>query len=111
MLCARAKHPHSSAYNPPPPVIPYPWHQYPSPPSLSLPLPAADVSGEVIAELGEDVGQFLVPRGRFVIELFPTFMRLLGKTYDFKVAYRSISRMFYLERPSPTPGEKATRWV
>ena len=40
----------------------------------------AGVSGEAIAELGEDVGQFLVPRGRYAIELYPTFMRLIGKT-------------------------------
>ena len=46
--------------------------------------------------MGEDVGQFLVPRGRYGIELYPSFMRLVGKTYEFKVAYKSIARMFYL---------------
>ena len=66
------------------------------------------MSGEPIAELGEDIGTFLVPRGRYAIELYPSFMRLIGKTYDFKVAYKSVARMFYLERPSTT-GEKATR--
>jgi structure-specific recognition protein 1 len=40
----------------------------------------AGVSGEAIAELPEEVGQFLVPRGRYAVELYPTFMRLIGKT-------------------------------
>ena len=69
------------------------------------------MAGEVIAEMGEDIGQFLVPRGRYAVELYPTFMRLTGKTYDFKVAYKSISRMFYLERPTATVGEKPTRFA
>ena len=45
----------------------------------------AGVSGDVVAELGEDVGQFLVPRGRYGLEFYPTFVRLVGKTYEFKV--------------------------
>ena len=40
----------------------------------------AGVTGEAIAELPEVVGQFLVPRGRYAIELYPSFMRLFGKT-------------------------------
>lgn len=40
----------------------------------------AGVSGEAIAELSEETGQFLVPRGRYALELYPTFMRMLGKT-------------------------------
>jgi hypothetical protein len=34
---------------------------------------------------GVQMGQFLVPRGRYAMELYPTFMRLVGKTYEFKV--------------------------
>jgi structure-specific recognition protein 1 len=37
------------------------------------------------AEVGEDAGQFLVPRGRYAIEMYPTFVRLVGTTYEFKV--------------------------
>ncbi|RYY32052.1 hypothetical protein EON62_05875, partial [archaeon] len=62
----------------------------------------AGLSGDAVAEFDEDVGQFLVPRGRYAIELYPTFMRLVGKTFEFKVAYKSIARMFMLPKPSPT---------
>ena len=58
-----------------------------------------------VPEFGEDVGQFLTPRGRFAIELYPTFARLVGKTFEFKVAYKSIARMFYLPKASPTGDE------
>ena len=55
--------------------------------------------GEAVAELPESVGQLVVPRGRYAIELYASFMRLVGRTYEFKVAYRSVARMFFLEKP------------
>jgi structure-specific recognition protein 1 len=57
---------------------------------------------EALVELPEAVGSFLVPRGRFAIEFFPTFLRLVGAAYEFKVQYKSIARISYLPLPSPT---------
>jgi structure-specific recognition protein 1 len=41
----------------------------------------------------------LTPRGRYNIEMFPTFMRLHGKTYDYKIMFSNISRFFQLPKP------------
>lgn len=41
----------------------------------------------------------LTPRGRYDIDMFPTFLRLRGKTYDYKVLYQSINRLFLLPKP------------
>ncbi|KAG8780726.1 FACT complex subunit, partial [Ceratobasidium sp. 428] len=35
-------------------------------------------------------------RGRYDIDMFPTFLRLRGKTYDYKILYSSITRLFLL---------------
>jgi hypothetical protein len=34
--------------------------------------------------------------GRYDIDMFPTFLRLRGKTYDYKILYSSITRLFLL---------------
>lgn len=41
----------------------------------------------------------LTPRGRYDVDMFPTFLRLRGKTYDYKVLYQSINRLFLLPKP------------
>ena len=41
----------------------------------------------------------LTPRGRYDIDMFPGFLRLRGKTYDYKVLYSSITRLFLLPKP------------
>ena len=41
----------------------------------------------------------LTPRGRYDIDMFSTFLRLRGKTYDYKVLYSSIVRLFLLPKP------------
>eukprot|EP00741_Cyanophora_paradoxa_P002467 tig00000076_g2391.t1 len=46
----------------------------------------------------DDVGM-LTPRGRYELEMFPTFLRLHGKSYDYKVLYSSIERLFVLPKP------------
>jgi len=48
-------------------------------------------TGDAVADFPAQVGQFLVPRGRFAVEMFPSFMRLTGSSYEFKVAYKSVS--------------------
>lgn len=56
-------------------------------------------TGQSIVELDEQVGTFLTPRGRYAIELYTTFLRMHGKTYDYKIMYSNINRCFLLERP------------
>jgi structure-specific recognition protein 1 len=41
----------------------------------------------------------LTPRGRYSIEMFPSFLRLHGKSYDYKIQYSHISRLFQLPKP------------
>eukprot|EP01126_Amoeba_proteus_P058832 TRINITY_DN7641_c0_g1_i1.p1 TRINITY_DN7641_c0_g1~~TRINITY_DN7641_c0_g1_i1.p1 ORF type:complete len:573 (-),score=136.58 TRINITY_DN7641_c0_g1_i1:221-1939(-) len=41
----------------------------------------------------------LVPRGRYDIEMFATFMEMHGLSCDYKIKYSSIVRLFQLPRP------------
>lgn len=59
------------------------------------------------ADIGQVTGESIVifhevlvstPRGRYDIHMFPNFLRLHGKTYDYKVPYNTISRLFLLPR-------------
>ncbi|KAH7336961.1 FACT complex subunit POB3 [Rhizoctonia solani] len=52
------------------------------------------VTGEVLVSFSEVNIQ--TPRGRYDIDMFPTFLRLRGKTYDYKILYSSITRLFLL---------------
>ncbi|RHZ65154.1 hypothetical protein Glove_319g134 [Diversispora epigaea] len=54
------------------------------------------VSGEGIV-LFQDV-LLLTPRGRYDIEMFPTFFRLRGKTYDYKIQQSSVVSLFLLPK-------------
>ncbi|EEB86827.1 hypothetical protein MPER_16072, partial [Moniliophthora perniciosa FA553] len=40
----------------------------------------------------------LTPRGRYDVIMFPEFLRLRGKTYDYKIEYTKISRLFLLPK-------------
>lgn len=68
-------------------------------------LGGAESSGDLVAEIPESQALFLTPRGRYKIEMYPTAMRMVGKTYEYRLAYKSISRMYYLPRPSQTTAD------
>lgn len=55
------------------------------------------VAGDGILVLKEVL--VLTPRGRYDIDLFPQFLRLRGKTYDYKILYSSITQLFLLPKP------------
>ncbi|KAH3676219.1 hypothetical protein WICPIJ_009179 [Wickerhamomyces pijperi] len=55
------------------------------------------VTGETIASFTDIL--FLTPRGRYDIDMFESSLRLRGKTYDHKVQYRQIERIFSLPKP------------
>lgn len=71
---------------------------------------AAQVFHEAIkdkAEIGQVTGDIILsfeevlistPRGRYDVDMFPEFLRLRGKTYDYKILYTSISRLFLLPK-------------
>ncbi|KAL3924152.1 MAG: hypothetical protein SGPRY_003999, partial [Prymnesium sp.] len=40
-----------------------------------------------------------VPRGRYEIEMFDKYMKLHGKTYDYKILYSNVSALFLLPKP------------
>jgi len=54
------------------------------------------VSGDMILSFEEVL--VLTPRGRYDVDMFPDFLRLRGKTYDYKIVYSSISRLFLLPK-------------
>ncbi|KAL0096383.1 hypothetical protein J3Q64DRAFT_1669180 [Phycomyces blakesleeanus] len=52
----------------------------------------------------ENIVQFqevlcLTPRGRYNIDMYQDFLRLRGKTYDYKIQYSSIIKLFLLPKP------------
>ncbi|KAH9480828.1 FACT complex subunit POB3 [Psilocybe cubensis] len=53
-------------------------------------------SGDLILSFDEIL--VLTPRGRYDMDMFKDFLRLRGKTYDYKVLYGSISRLFLLPK-------------
>ncbi|BGP58241.1 hypothetical protein JCM8202_002812 [Rhodotorula sphaerocarpa] len=55
------------------------------------------ISGEAICTFPEVL--CTTPRGRFDIDIYEDFMRLRGKTYDYRVAYSQVQRLFLLPKP------------
>lgn len=53
---------------------------------------------------GDSIVQFpdilcLTPRGRYNIDMFSGFLRLRGKTYDYKIPYENVQRLFLVSKP------------
>ncbi len=40
-----------------------------------------------------------MPRGRYELELFDKFVKMHGKTYDYKVAYTNVAGLYLLPKP------------
>ncbi|XP_067931729.1 FACT complex subunit SSRP1-like isoform X2 [Watersipora subatra] len=56
---------------------------------------------DIIQAVGESICnilevQCLTPRGRYDIKLYPTFLQLHGKTFDYKIPYSTVIRLFLL---------------
>ncbi|KAF9241153.1 SSrecog-domain-containing protein [Melanogaster broomeanus] len=54
------------------------------------------ISGDLVLSFEEVL--VLTPRGRYDVDMFLDFLRLRGKTYDYKILYSSISRLFLLPK-------------
>ncbi|CAK9435637.1 uncharacterized protein LODBEIA_P03640 [Lodderomyces beijingensis] len=55
------------------------------------------IAGEAIVSFSDAL--FLTPRGRYDIDMYSTSFRLRGKTYDYKIQYQQIERIFSLPKP------------
>ncbi|KAJ2103594.1 FACT complex subunit [Coemansia sp. S100] len=55
------------------------------------------VSGDSIVQFPEIL--CLTPRGRYGIDMFSNFLRLRGKTYDYKIPYDNVQRLFLVSKP------------
>ncbi|KAJ1955846.1 FACT complex subunit [Linderina pennispora] len=55
------------------------------------------VSGDSIVQFPEIL--CLTPRGRYSVDMFPHFLRLRGKTYDYKIPYENVQRLFLVSKP------------
>jgi structure-specific recognition protein 1 len=54
------------------------------------------ITGNMILSFEEVL--VLTPRGRYDMDMFPEFLRLRGKTYDYKILFSSINRLFLLPK-------------
>jgi structure-specific recognition protein 1 len=52
------------------------------------------VTGDAVTSFSEV--QCLTPRGRYDIKIYPTFLELHGKSFDYKITFSSILRLFLL---------------
>lgn len=41
----------------------------------------------------------ITPRGRYDLEIFPSYFKLHGKSFSYKVLYKSVNRLFLLDKP------------
>lgn len=55
------------------------------------------VAGEAIVSFSDVL--FLTPRGRYDIDIYSSSLRLRGKTYDYKIQFKQIERIFSLPKP------------
>lgn len=55
-----------------------------------------NLTGETIVPFDEL--PFIVPRGRYEVEMFEEFMRMHGKSYDYKIMYKHIKNLFLLPK-------------
>jgi len=60
------------------------------------------------ANLGEFAGDaiasvkdmpFIIPRGKYSLDLYDDFLKMHGTTHDYKVIYKDIEKAFMLQKP------------
>lgn len=56
-----------------------------------------EFAGEVIATISEL--PLIIPRGYYSLEFYNTFCKLHGKTHDYKIMHKDISKVFMLAKP------------
>mmetsp|Transcript_7860 Transcript_7860/g.23389 ORF Transcript_7860/g.23389 Transcript_7860/m.23389 type:complete len:682 (-) Transcript_7860:48-2093(-) len=56
------------------------------------------VTGDMLAEFPPEEGGFLLPRGRYAVEMYADFFRMHGNMYDYKIKYADVERFILLPR-------------
>jgi structure-specific recognition protein 1 len=56
-----------------------------------------EFAGAVIASI-QDL-PLIIPRGYYSLEFYNTFAKLHGKTHDYKIMFKDISKVFMLTKP------------
>lgn len=56
-----------------------------------------EFAGEVIASLADL--PMIIPRGKYSLDLYSTFLKLHGRTHDYKILYKDINKGFLLPKP------------
>ena len=56
-----------------------------------------ELAGDIVAQFSEL--RLIIPRGKYNLELYPTFMKLHGRTYDYKILYKDVLKGFLLPKP------------
>ena len=50
-------------------------------------------NGNMIAEIDDRLGQFVTPRGRYMMEFYDNYMRMNGNNYTYKILYACSSAL------------------
>lgn len=56
-----------------------------------------EVGGDIIASYPDL--NFIIPRGRYTLDFYSTFVKLHGRTHDYKILYQDVLKGFLLPRP------------
>jgi len=56
------------------------------------------VTGSLLAEFSPSEGVFVLPRGRYAVEMYADFFRMHGNMYDYKISYSDVERFILLPR-------------
>jgi structure-specific recognition protein 1 len=56
-----------------------------------------EFAGDVIATFNEL--PMLIPRGKYTLDMYPTFIKLHGRTHDYKLLHKDINKGFLLPKP------------
>ncbi|KAH9259166.1 hypothetical protein BASA81_002786 [Batrachochytrium salamandrivorans] len=53
----------------------------------------------LVCHIGEEICDFVSPKGRYNLDLYRDFFRMRGKTYDFKIPYSHLVNIHLLDHP------------
>ena len=56
-----------------------------------------EFAGDIVASI-QDL-PLIIPRGVYSLDFFSNFVRLHGKTHDYKIMFKDINKIFMLEKP------------
>jgi len=56
-----------------------------------------EFAGEIVASI-QDL-PLIIPRGNYSLDFYSNYCKLHGKTYDYKIMFKDINRIFMLEKP------------